>query len=180
MPAPPVPAPALPGSARSSRAAPLGSVSSSRALSGPFRWLLLGLLVVGVLAMHHVPTPHEMPAPPGISEHAGMPDEAARPSGHLPMPTPPTTTATAEVLDNAGAAGALVSGFAGGVHSMGHLCLAVLLGVAGLVLALVARGWSWRGRAFASGRGAGGVPAARAPPWPAGRGVLGVCCVLRI
>ncbi|HEY3712661.1 MAG TPA: hypothetical protein VGL64_25010 [Amycolatopsis sp.] len=63
------------------------------------------------------------------------------------------------------------------MHSMLHLCLAVLLAMAGLLLVVML---VWRaGRPMVAGR-PGTAGDARPPPWRTGRELLTASCVLRI
>ncbi|MEV8613149.1 hypothetical protein AB0383_35465 [Amycolatopsis sp. NPDC051373] len=136
--------------------------------SAPARRLLLGALVFGVLAMHHVPAPHggEMSGMPAVSvAHSAMDAPAV---AMVPVPVASTSA------DPVAAPPASDGG-----HVMLHLCLAVLLAAAGLLLALA---WLRRRRESAvSGpveRGPAGF--ARAPPSRTGRELLTASCVLRI
>ncbi|WP_326568994.1 hypothetical protein VSH64_45830 [Amycolatopsis rhabdoformis] len=124
------------------------------ALPAPARWLLLGVLAFGVLVMHHVPAPH-----------GGA-------MGGMPMPV-----ASVPLVASGGAIAGPVDETGG--HAMLHLCLAVLLTAAGLLLA-----WAWLRRRrevvvpASVERGLAGF--ARAPPAPSGRELLTAACVLRI
>ncbi|WP_328607039.1 hypothetical protein OG943_45345 [Amycolatopsis sp. NBC_00345] len=113
------------------------------------RWLLLSAVVLGVVTMHHVAAPDCAVA--GVSmTHASHADETAAPAG----------------MDGAS-------------HSMLHLCLAVLLAVAGLLLAVALAWRAGRGRPAVAGR-PGSAGGARPPPWRSGRELLTASCVLRI
>lgn len=138
---------------------PVGTPSRQSPL---IRRLAFVMLVLGVLAMHHLPAPH------GGRGGAGHADVTM--TGHL-MSSGHESSGH-EVSHEVAADPA-------GAHSMLHLCLAVLLGAAGLLLAqfLLGRGGEAAAQPSGTGRGRSG---ARAPPWRAGRGVLAAHCVLRI
>ncbi|MFF0148048.1 DUF6153 family protein [Amycolatopsis sulphurea] len=126
------------------------------------RRLAFVVLVLGVLAMHHLPAPH------GAAGGAGHADVTM--TGHV-MSSGHESSGH-EMSYGVGADPV-------GVYSMLHLCVAVLLGAAGLLLALflVRRGGEAAAQPSGTGRGRSG---ARAPPWRAGREVLAAHCVLRI
>ncbi|RJQ89660.1 DUF6153 family protein [Amycolatopsis panacis] len=126
------------------------------------RRLAFVVLVLGVLAMHHLPAPH------GATGGAGHADVTM--AGHL-------MSSGHESSDHE--MSHEVAADPAGVHSMLHLCLAVLLGAAGLLLALFLLGRGGEAAAQPSGTGRG-RSGARASPWRAGRGVLAAHCVLRI
>jgi hypothetical protein len=113
------------------------------------RWLLLGAVVLGVVTMHHVPAPDCAMAGVSIT-HASHAVETAAPAG----------------MD-------------GPAHSMLHVCLAVLLAAAGLLLAVALVWLAGRGRPVVAGR-PGTAGGARSPPWRSGRELLAASCVLRI
>lgn len=142
-------------------------------LPAPARWLLLGALVFGVLAMHHVPAPHG----------GGMGGMPAVSVAHSPMDAPvvvtdPVAVVPVPVMSTSGDPIAAPPASDGG-HALLHLCLAVLLAAAGLLLVLA---WLRRRRERAVPgsveRGTGGF--ARAPPSRTGRELLTASCVLRI
>ncbi|WIX79131.1 hypothetical protein QRX50_48765 [Amycolatopsis carbonis] len=140
-------------------------------LPAPARWLLFGALVLGVLAMHHAPAPHG-------GGTGAMPAVSAT---HSPRDAPavvPVAVAPLPVASTSGNPVAAPPASDGG-HAMLHLCLAVLLAAAGLLLALA---WLRRRRESAVPgsveRGPSGF--ARAPPPRTGRELLTTSCVLRI
>ena len=120
------------------------------------RWLLLSAVVLGVVTMHHVPAPDCPMAGVSMAEvslaHADMTHvaEAAAPAG----------------MDGAS-------------HLMLHLCLAVLLAAAVLLLAVALAARTGRPRPVVTG-GPGARVGARSPPWRSGRELLTASCVLRI
>ncbi|WP_329057333.1 hypothetical protein [Amycolatopsis sp. NBC_01480] len=147
---------------------------SRSAASGPgaflARWVLLGAVVLGVVAMHHVAAPGGAMADGPIGDVS----MAGASMGHV-------AEAHAAVESAAAGAAALEAvapaGMDGAMHSMLHLCLAVLLAMAGLLLLVML---VWRaGRPVIAGR-SGNVGAARPPPWRTGRELLTASCVLRI
>ncbi|MEV4600855.1 hypothetical protein AB0K15_26095 [Amycolatopsis sp. NPDC049253] len=146
-------------------------------LPAPARWLLLGALVFGVLAMHHVPAPHGG-GMAGMSGAPGVPVVSAVPVAHSAMDSPVVAVVPVLVASTSADPVAAPSGGDGG-HVMLHLCLAVLLAAAGLVLALA---WLRRRREGAVPDSVERGPAgfARAPPSRTGRELLTVSCVLRI
>ncbi|MEU4671037.1 hypothetical protein AB0F91_24410 [Amycolatopsis sp. NPDC023774] len=169
-------------------------------LPAPARWLLLGVLVFGVLAMHHVPAPHGGGMGGGgmgsggmdgggmgggeigsgeIAGMLGLPVVSAVPVAHSATDAPAVAVAPVPVASTfAEPIAAAPSGSDGG-HAMLHVCLAVLLAAAGLVLAAA---WLRRRREGVVPdpveRGSAGF--ARAPPSRTGRALLTASCVLRI
>ncbi|MDT8916120.1 hypothetical protein [Amycolatopsis sp. PS_44_ISF1] len=137
------------------------------------RWLLLGAVLLGVVAMHHVPapgcgmtgasaslTPAAGMAPPARAAGTAAPD----PRGDTAAPDPRGDTAAPAGMDGAS-------------HSMLHLCLAVLL-IAAALLLRAAR--TRRSRPATATAGPGKTGEARPPPGRGGRELLAVSCVLRI
>ena len=147
---------------------------SRSAASGPgaflARWVLLGAVVLGVVAMHHVA------APGGAMTDGPMAgvSMAGVSMGHV---------AEAHAAAGAAAVGTVAveavapAGMDGAMHSMLHLCLAILLAMAGLLLLVMLR-WP-AGRPVIAGR-SGNVGGARPPPWRTGRELLTASCVQRI
>lgn len=142
-------------------------------LPAPARWLLLGALVFGVLAMHHIPAPHGVGM--GGGEMSGMPSVSV---AHSAMDAPAVAMVPVPVASTSADPVAAPPASDGG-HVMLHLCLAVLLAAAGLLLALALL--CRRREGAVSGpverRSAG---FARAPPSRTGRERLTASCVLRI
>ncbi|SEP50415.1 DUF6153 family protein [Amycolatopsis saalfeldensis] len=121
------------------------------------RWMLLGAVMLGVVAMHHV----------------AAPDGADMPMAGVSM----TAVSVAGVSMTHGVEAAAPAGMDGAMHSMLHLCLAVLLAVAGLLLAVLLM---WRAGRPTIARRPGTAGDARPPPWRSGRDLLTASCVLRI
>jgi Family of unknown function (DUF6153) len=129
------------------------------ALGQPARWLLLGALVLGVVLMHHVPAA----GPPG------MPDTHAMPSAVLHLDTADHMQPASDVQ---------APDPMHPHHVLAHLCLAVLGGMALLVLALAG---TVVGRApVAAPRPPLAAPRVDRPPGGAGRRLLASLCVLRL
>jgi hypothetical protein len=129
------------------------------------RLLLLGPVVLGVVAMHHVA------APDGAMAGVPMADVS------MVDAVEAAAVGTHAAVEGAAVETVAPAGMDGAMHSMLHLCLAVLLAMAGLLLVVML---VWRaGRPMIAGR-PGTAGAARPPPWRTGRELLTVSCVLRI
>jgi hypothetical protein len=164
---------------------------SRSAASGPgaflARWVLLGAVVLGVVAMHHVAAPGGAMADgamAGVSMAGvsmGHVVEAAAVGAHAAVEGAAAGAAAVETVAAAETPAAVETvapaGMDGAMHSMLHLCLAVLLAMAGLLLVVML---VWRaGRPVVAGR-SGSAGGARPPPCRTGRELLTASCVLRI
>ncbi len=135
------------------------------------RVLLLFALAVGVVVMHHVPSPA------GAHAMAGHLAAVEMPSGTTASGTMPGGTMAAPPVAEPAPGLASDPGMPAGEHSMLHLCLAVLLAAGTLVVSLFAVG---RYSDVAAGPdGARGSPSGDRPPDRRGRTVLTSLCVMR-
>ncbi|QGK70225.1 hypothetical protein GIY23_12430 [Allosaccharopolyspora coralli] len=140
-----------------------------RSAFGP--WWLLVLVAFAVVAMHHAPMTH--------ANGSSLPDmpsavSAAHHSEGANQPLPTTHVGAAAIAMSLVSAGSDEPGMG---HGLLHLCLAVLVGAAAVVLAWLTL---WIGPDTASHRSSmpTGIGPAR-PPLPVPRR-LAVLCVLRL